>query len=120
MSVLAVVFGVFMVASGITHFTAPAYYRRMIPRWLPAPAKAVVISGLADCAVGVLLLVPGTRAVGGWAAALLITAYLPAHLDGLRGTSTASRPLDRPSGVAARVLVNLGYITCAVLIAVTS
>ena len=107
----------FMVGSGITHFAAPGYFRDLVPSWLPARSAVVVVSGLADIAVGVLVAVPATRAVGGWATGALITAYLPAHLEPLRHRSTARRPFDRPVGVAARVVVNLGYIAWAAAVA---
>src|ERR687897_603518 len=103
----------FMVGSGITHFAAPGYFRDLVPSWLPARSAVVVFSGLADIAVGVLVAVPATRAVGGWATGALITAYLPAHLEPLRHRDTAQRPF----GVTARVVVNLGYIAWAAAVA---
>jgi uncharacterized membrane protein len=114
--------GAFMVVSGVTHVTHPGYFRGLVPPWLPAPAVVVAASGLADVAVGVLVAVPRTRAVGGWATAALITAYLPAHLDPLldplRRAGTAQRRMDRPPAVAARVAVNLGYVAWAAAVAV--
>ncbi len=115
--------GAFMVVSGVTHFTSPGHYRRLVPEWLPAHSAVVAVSGLADVAVGVLVAVPATRTVGGWATAALVTAYLPAHLDPLRRVRTARRvqvhrAFDRPLGVAARVAVNLGYVAWAVAVAV--
>ena len=107
----------FMVGSGITHFAAPGYFHDLVPSWLPARSAVVVVSGLADIAVGVLVAVPATRAVGGWATGALITAYLPAHLEPLRHRRTAQRASDRPLGVAARVVVNLGYVAWAVAVA---
>ena len=101
---------VLMVSSGITHFAAPGYFRDLVPSWLPARSAVVAVSGLADIAVGVLVAVPATRAVGGWATGALITAYLPAHLEPLRHRNTAQRLFDRPVGVTVRVVVNLGYI----------
>ena len=106
--------------SGITHVTTPSYYRRLVPAWLPAPATVVLVSGALDVVVGVLLLVPGTRAAGGWATAALITAYLPAHLDRLRSARTAARRFDRLPAVLASVAVNLGYIACALVVALRS
>ena len=106
-----------MVVSGITHFTSPGYYRGLVPSWLPARSAVVAVSGLADVAVGVLIAVPATRWVGGRATAALISTYLPAHLEPLRHRRTAQRAFDRPLGVAARVVVNLGYVAWAVAVA---
>ena len=107
----------FMAVSGITHFTSPGYYRGLVPSWVPARPAVVALSGAADVAVGALVAVPATRRAGGWATAALIIAYLPAHLDPLRRAGTAQRASDRPAGVAARVLVNLGYVAWAVGVA---
>jgi uncharacterized membrane protein len=119
-SLAARTLAVLMVGTGVTHLTSPAYYRGLVPSWLPAPAAVVALSGAADVAVGALVAVPATRRAGGWATAALITAYLPAHLDPLRRVGTARsapRVLDRPAGVAARVVVNLGYVAWAVSVA---
>ncbi|NEK87716.1 hypothetical protein GCU60_18415 [Blastococcus saxobsidens] len=106
-----------MTGSGIGHAVVPSYFRGLVPPWVPAPGAAVAISGAADVLAGVLLARPTTRRSGAWLAAGLVAAYLPAHLDPLRRASAAQRPYDRVPGVAARVLVNLGYIGWAVAVA---
>ncbi len=106
-----------MAVSGVTHFTNPGYYRGLVPSWLPARSALVVLSGLADVAVGVLVAVPATRRTGARATAALITTYLPAHLEPLRHRHTAQPAFDRPAGVAARVAVNLGYVAWAAAVA---
>lgn len=119
-TVLAVALAVLMVVSGITHVTCPSYYRRLVPAWMPAPALTVLVTGVLDVVVGVLLAVPGTRAVGGWAAAVLVTAYLPAHLDRVRHAHGATRRFDQLPAVVSSVVVNLGYIGCALVVALSS
>ncbi len=106
-----------MVGSGVTHFTSPGYYTGLVPSWLPARSAQVAVSGVADIAAGVLVALPATRRTGASATAALITTYLPAHLDPLRHRRTVQRPFDRPSGVAARVAVNLGYVAWAAAVA---
>ena len=106
-----------MVVSGVSHFTSPGYFRELVPSWLPARAAVVGVSGAADIAAGVLVAVPATRRTGARATAALITAHLPAHLEPLRHRRTAQRAFDRPIGVAARVVVNLGYIGWAAAVA---
>ncbi|WP_147251804.1 hypothetical protein [Blastococcus sp. TF02-8] len=106
-----------MTGSGIGHAVVPGYFRGMVPDRLPAPGAIVAVSGALDVLAGALVAAPATRAAGGWLAAGLVTAYLPAHLDPLRRTGTATRLYDRAPGIAARVLVNLGYIGWAVAVA---
>jgi uncharacterized membrane protein len=106
-----------MVVSGVTHFTSPGYFRDLVPSWLPARSAVVAVSGVADVAAGVLVAVPATRPTGARATAVLITAYLPAHLEPLRHRRTVQRAFDRPVGIAARVVVNLGYVAWAAAVA---
>jgi len=118
--VLALALAVLMFVTGVTHFTAPAYYRKLVPAWMPAVPSVVVLSGLLNLAVAALLAAPATRRRGGWAMAVLITAYLPAHLDDVRHARAASGINDRPLGVALRIIANLGYIVGALIVARTA
>ena len=120
MSLLAVALAVLMCGSGLAHVTVPAHFRGLVPAWVPAPAAVVALTGAANLVAGVLLAVPTTRSWGGWLAAALITAYLPAHLDGLRRMRAATRFFDAPLGVAARVAVNVGYIAAALAVALAA
>ncbi len=118
----------FMGITGVTHFTAPTYYRKLVPAWVPAAPAVVALSGLLDIGVGTLLAVPGTRRRGGWATAALIAAYLPVHVEGIRqawrGSGFYNGPVVgdvSPNVVAAAsLLVNLGYIAGALIVARTA
>ncbi|WP_156727835.1 DoxX family protein [Streptomyces apocyni] len=109
---------VLMTASGIAHFALPAYFRTLVPAWLPAPGALVVATGLANIVAGTLLLAPGSRPAGGWLATALIATYLTSHVNALHQAHPSQlRFLDRPTGVAARLLVNIAYLAWAVLVA---
>ncbi len=88
-----------------------------MPSWLPARSALVVLSGLADVAVGVLVAVPATRRAGARATSALITRFVPALLVPLGPRRPALGAFDRPAGVAARVAVNLGYVAWAAAVA---
>lgn len=122
MTVLAALaLAVLLTTSGIAHFVLPRYFRTLVPGWLPRPDVLVAVTGIADIATAFLLFVPDTRAIGGWVAASLITAYLVAHLDALRASHIARRRfLDGGVGVTARIVVNVGYIAWATAVAVTA
>ncbi|MFN2449432.1 MAG: DoxX family membrane protein [Candidatus Baltobacteraceae bacterium] len=72
---------VFFIAAGANHFWHPAAYVRIMPPWLPAHALLVQISGAAEIAGGIGMLVPALR----WYAALCLVALLiavfPANLQ---------------------------------------
>lgn len=89
-----------MVGAGTLHFVIPASYARIVPRVLGADhARALVlVSGAAEIAVGVLLVVPRTRRLGAWMTAALLVALFPANvqmaLDG--GVPGEGFPLGSP------------------------
>ena len=73
--------GVFMLLAGITHFVNPDFFDAIVPPWLPPSERFwTYISGLAEIAVGIAVLVPKYRRIGGWAAFALFIAVYPANL----------------------------------------
>lgn len=114
--------GVFLITVGMTHFLIPAYYERLVPKWLPPARRLVWVSGVAEVLIGSLVLYAPTRTLGAWLAAGLITTYLPSHLDALarcRGVRWRD-PLFGPPGAAARLVANLAYVLWAVWVAAAS
>ena len=73
---LALVF----VAAGSLHFVVPAYYRAIVPSYLPAPATLVAVSGVAEIVGGAGLLVPRLRQGAGVGLIILLIALLPANV----------------------------------------
>ncbi|MBA3318444.1 MAG: DoxX family protein [Gemmatimonadales bacterium] len=74
----------FFTAAGAMHFVAPAYYRQIVPSYLPAPDALVAASGVAEILGGMGLLVARVRpAAGVWLMALLV-AIFPANVEMLR------------------------------------
>jgi uncharacterized membrane protein len=71
---------VLYVAAGLNHFRDPGFYLRMMPPLLPWHAGLVVVSGIAEVALGVLALIGRTRRVAGIGLALLLVAVFPANL----------------------------------------
>ncbi|MFC9977483.1 hypothetical protein ACFVH6_41950 [Spirillospora sp. NPDC127200] len=117
-AIAAVALALFLITVGIAHFVVPGYFRTLVPPWLGRAGTLVAVSGAAEIAIGALILAPQGREVGGWAAAALITAYLPSHLDALRRAGPdRPRRLERPSGAVARLVVNLLYIGWATAVA---
>ena len=74
------VMAVFYVLAGVRHFTHPDFYLQMMPPYLPWHAELVFLSGVAEVALGVGLLVPATRRVAAWGVIALLVAVYPANL----------------------------------------
>jgi uncharacterized membrane protein len=75
-----VVLALIFCGAGITHFVTPAAFVRIVPAWLPAPALLVLVSGVAEIAGGIGLLLPATRVAAGWGLIALLIAVFPANV----------------------------------------
>jgi uncharacterized membrane protein len=76
---LAIMGGLYMVA-GLGHFVVPHAYERMMPAYLPEHRALVLVSGAAEFAGGLGVLVPQTRRAAAWGLVLLLVAVWPANL----------------------------------------
>lgn len=71
--------GLYVVA-GVLHFVATDAYLPLMPPWLPAHRGLILLSGAAEVALGVLVLLPATRRLAAWGIILLLIAVFPANL----------------------------------------
>jgi uncharacterized membrane protein len=70
-----------MVFIGVQHFLQPDTFAAMIPAFLPAKLALVYISGVAEIAGGLGLLLPATRRAAAWGLILLYLAVFPANIN---------------------------------------
>jgi uncharacterized membrane protein len=75
--VLAAIF----VIAGVMHFIIPASYVGVMPPWLPWHRELVYLSGLAEIAGGIGLLIDRTRRAAGIGLILLLIAVFPANVQ---------------------------------------
>jgi len=68
------------VGAGLLHFAHPETYLRIMPPALPAPRLLVLLSGAAEVAGGLGLLLPATRRLAGWGLLALLVAVFPANV----------------------------------------
>lgn len=71
----------FMVAAGVNHFIIADVYAAMIPDALPAHLALVTISGVAEIAGGLGLILPATRRAAAWGLIALLVAVFPANVN---------------------------------------
>jgi uncharacterized membrane protein len=73
----------FMVASGIGHFAITDAYVAMVPASLPWPRMLVWVSGVAELAGGIGLVVPWPRLrrAAAWGIIALLVAVFPANIN---------------------------------------
>jgi uncharacterized membrane protein len=72
------------IAAGTLHFFATRSYMRIMPEYLPAPRDLVYLSGVAEIAGGVGVLLPErflvVRHAAAWGLVVLLIAVFPANL----------------------------------------
>ena len=68
------------VAAGVLHFVKPDAYARIVPPGFPSPRTLVAVSGAAEVAGGLGLLVPRLRRPAGWGLVALLVAVFPANV----------------------------------------
>ena len=68
------------VGAGTLHFVEPAVFARIVPPYLPAPRLLVAMSGAAEVAGGLGLLLPATRRPAAIGLILLLVAVFPANV----------------------------------------
>jgi uncharacterized membrane protein len=68
------------VAAGIAHWVRPGVYLKIMPPYLPWPRALVYVSGVAEIALGALLLVPRTTHLAAWGLIALLIAVFPANV----------------------------------------
>ena len=97
------VLAAFLGGAGALHFVVPGFYDALIPPFLPAPRVWIYASGVVEIVCAVLVAVPRTRRVGGYATAALLVAVFPGNLwmayepgDVPRWVALARLPLQVP------------------------
>jgi uncharacterized membrane protein len=72
--------GVLFIGAGVNHFVIPNTYKQIVPPSLGDPELLVRVSGVAEIAGGVGVLVPRTRRLAGFGLIALLAAVFPANL----------------------------------------
>lgn len=67
--------------AGVLHFVRPESYMGIVPDYLPAHRALVLVSGAAEIAGGLGLLVPRVRVAAGRGLILLLVLVFPANVD---------------------------------------
>jgi uncharacterized membrane protein len=75
-----ILFSALFLLSGSLHLVIPGIYIRIVPPLLPAPLVLVYLSGVAEIAGGLGLLLPVTRHAAAWGLVILLLAVWPANI----------------------------------------
>lgn len=72
--------GLLFVGAGINHFWHTPFYVAMMPPYLPWHLALVYVSGIAEVALGALMLTRRWQALAGWGMLALCVAVFPANV----------------------------------------
>jgi uncharacterized membrane protein len=76
----AAITGLLFVAAGTVHFIRPAMYEKIVPPQLGHAPELVALSGIAEIAGGLGLMIPRTRRAAGVGLIVLLVAVWPANI----------------------------------------
>ena len=71
---------VLFIVAGINHFLHPHFYERIVPPGFPSPQFLVLVSGLAEIAGGLGVLMGRLRRRAGWGLLVLLILIFPANI----------------------------------------
>ncbi|MDQ6926148.1 MAG: DoxX family membrane protein [Candidatus Eremiobacteraeota bacterium] len=72
--------GVLFIVAGLLHFIRPAMYEAIVPPQLGHAALLVAVSGVAEIAGGIGLMIPRLRRLAGFGLIALLLAVWPANI----------------------------------------
>lgn len=70
----------FYLSAGILHLRRPEAFLPIVPGWVPAPREIVLLTGVAELAGALGLLIPKLRKPAGWGLALYAFCVFPANI----------------------------------------
>lgn len=111
-TVVRFLFGASFIVAGVTHFTNEAFFTSIVPPYLPSPVAIVYVSGVAEIALGTLLLFRATTVLAGWGLIALLIAVFPANLH--MAMNPGLYPATSPTALLVRlpiqgVLIAIAY-----------
>jgi uncharacterized membrane protein len=83
--------GLFFIQAGVAHFMVPKPYRAIVPPGMGDPEMLVKLSGAAELAGGVGVLLKPTRRLAGLGLVALLAAVFPANLHMARNPEQFAR-----------------------------
>ncbi len=83
----------FYLGAGLLHLRSPDAFLPIVPGWVPAPREVVLLTGVAEIAGAIGLLVPRFRKAAGIGLALYALCVLPANIKhAIEGVALAGLP----------------------------
>ena len=78
---LRILLALSFIGAGVNHFIRTDFYLRMMPPYVPFHLAMVQVSGVAELALGLLLLIPRCAPLAAWGLIALLVAVFPANVQ---------------------------------------
>ena len=83
----------FYLAAGLLHLARPDAFLPIVPSWVPAPREIILLTGVAEIAGAIGLLIPRLRKAAGIGLALYALGVFPANIKhAIEGITLAGLP----------------------------
>jgi uncharacterized membrane protein len=103
--ILLLIAALFYSLAGVLHFLKPAPYLKIMPPYLPWPLAMVYVSGAAEIAGGLGLLIPPVRRAAAWGLVALLIAVFPANVYMATNRVEAGAAAPPPAVLYGRLLL---------------
>lgn len=114
----AIAGGLFFTYAGVLHFTDTSWFEPIVPPILGSATFWVLASGVVEIAVGISLILPKTRKLGGYSSAALLVALYPANLYmWMYDVELGDGASLSPTGHVIRLFAQIGGIMLSLWIA---
>ena len=70
-----------LIFAGITHFSKPYFFIKIMPDYIPFHLQLVYVSGFVEVLCGLLLLFPQTQTFAAYLSIVLFIAVFPANIE---------------------------------------
>lgn len=94
------VLGAFFSFAGLYHFINPDFYLGLIPDYLPQPLALNYGVGILELVLGILVLIPSYRKIGGYGIVLLLLLLIPSHIFFIQTGSCVPNGLCVPKWIS--------------------
>lgn len=101
---------VFYVVAGVLHFLKTPMYMKIMPPYIPRPLAMVYISGVAEIAGGIGLLIPSLRRSAALGLVALLIAVFPANVYMATNPTEAGAASISPAILWGRLLLQPLFI----------
>ncbi len=75
-----IIMSIFYIVAGINHFINPAFYKKIMPSYIPWHIQFIYTSGILEIVFGILIIPSVTRKAAAWGIIILLVAIFPANV----------------------------------------